>query len=107
MTKKIFCEFEPTKMHWAFFRVTNAFQYESWDLSNSKGYEFDRKYIDKISTQKSKLAKVSDWSLHQAHRGEVLFFSEEISHTAVWKEEANNLECKLKIMKMNETVKGI
>ena len=29
-------------MHWTFFSVTNAFQDESWDLSNSKGYEFDR-----------------------------------------------------------------
>ena len=33
-------------MHWVFLSVTNAFQDESWDLSNSKGYEFDRIYSD-------------------------------------------------------------
>ena len=46
MTKKFFCGFEPAKMHWVFLRVTNAFQDESWDLSNSKGYEFDRTILN-------------------------------------------------------------
>ena len=39
ITKKIFCGFEPAKMHCEFMYTTNAFQDESWDLSNSKGYE--------------------------------------------------------------------
>ena len=32
-TKKI-CGFEPAKMHFEFAYTTNAFQDESWDLSN-------------------------------------------------------------------------
>ena len=51
MTKKFFCGFEPAKMHWAFFKVTNAFQDESWDLSNSKSYEFDCKRQHLSKTQ--------------------------------------------------------
>ena len=37
-----FCGFEPDKMHCEFTYTTNAFQDESWDLSNSKGYEGSR-----------------------------------------------------------------
>ena len=49
--KKFFCGFEPAKMHWAFLRVTNAFQDESWDLSNFTCYEGSRiwDYKRKIS----------------------------------------------------------
>ena len=32
-------------MHCEFTYTTNAFQDESWDLSNSKGYEFDIKQL--------------------------------------------------------------
>ena len=39
ITKKFFCGFEPAKMHCEFTYTTNAFQDESWNLSNSKGYE--------------------------------------------------------------------
>ena len=45
ITKKFFCGFEPAKMHCEFMYTTNAFQDESWDLSNSKGYEFDFSWI--------------------------------------------------------------
>ena len=34
-----FCGFSPANMHCEFTYTTNAFQDESWDLSNSKGYE--------------------------------------------------------------------
>ena len=37
--QKLFCSFESAKMHCEFTYTTNAFQDESWDLSNSKGYE--------------------------------------------------------------------
>ena len=40
--KKFFWGFNPAKMHCEFAYTTNAFQDESWDLLNSKGYEFDR-----------------------------------------------------------------
>ena len=36
ITKKFFCGFEPAKMHCEFTYTTNAFQDESWNLSNSK-----------------------------------------------------------------------
>ena len=39
ITKKFFCDFESAKMLCEFTNTTNAFQDESWDLSNSKGYE--------------------------------------------------------------------
>ena len=42
--KKIFfCGFGHSKMHCEFTYTTNSFQDESWDLSNSKGYEGSRK----------------------------------------------------------------
>ena len=37
--KNLFCGFEPTKMHCEFTYTTNAFQDESWDLSNFICYE--------------------------------------------------------------------
>ena len=51
ITKKSSLGFEPAKIHWAFLSVTNAFQDEYWDLSNSKGYEFDRNILSIISTK--------------------------------------------------------
>ena len=63
--KKFFCGFEPAKMHWAFLRVTNAFQDESWDLSNSKGYEgsfISLKYIS-IRTFKFSIYRQTPCSL--------------------------------------------
>ena len=39
ITKKFFCGFESAKMHCEFTYTINAFQDESWDLSNSKDYE--------------------------------------------------------------------
>ena len=40
--KNFFCGFEPAKMHWEFTYTTNAFQDESWDLSNFICYEGSR-----------------------------------------------------------------
>ena len=37
--KKAQCGFEPTKMHWAFYRITNAFQMIFDALSNFICYE--------------------------------------------------------------------
>ena len=37
--KKFFCGFEPAKMHCEFMHTANAFQDESWDLSNFTCYE--------------------------------------------------------------------
>ena len=41
MQKKLFCGFEPAKMHCEFTYITNAFQDESWDLLYSISYKFD------------------------------------------------------------------
>ena len=57
--KKFFCGFEPAKMHCKFTFTTNAFQDESWDLSNSKGYEFDRTHFKLLQSGKDTLRVVT------------------------------------------------
>ena len=54
MTKKFFCGFEPAKMHREFTYTTKAFQDESWDLSNSKGYYLIE---SRVLSKKSKVIK--------------------------------------------------
>ena len=58
-SKKFFCGFEPAKMHWAFLRATNAFQDESWDLSNFICYEGSCISLKYISNKHGKKVNAS------------------------------------------------
>ena len=46
--KNFFCGFEPAKMHCEFAYTTNAFEDESWNLSNFICYEGSLKNFSKF-----------------------------------------------------------
>ena len=62
MQKKFFCGFELAKMHCEFTYTTNAFQDESWDLSNFICYEGSRIYCSTVVNCNWEIISSSFWS---------------------------------------------